>query len=97
MFGGQGNDKPLASKTTAASDADNEDVFRYIESGDVAALKKLLSHSKGSNINRSTMTGEQETSSNNDSEPQPKITCMRNNRHFSALLFACYSNQQACL
>ena len=68
MFGGQGNNKALASKTSAASDADSEDVFRYIESGDIAALKKLLSHGIGQNINRSTMTGEQETSSNNDSE-----------------------------
>ena len=93
MFGGQGNNKALASKTTAASDADSEDVFRYIESGDVAALKKLLSHSTGQNINRSTMKGSEETSSNNDSEAQAKMTCMRNNRHFSALLFACYSNQ----
>ena len=71
-----------------------------IEHGNSQALKNLLSQSASHQVNRSTSgSGSQNASeiSKADHQNQVRMSCMRMDRHFSALVFACYTNQLGCL
>ena len=81
----------------------SEDVFRLIERGDARALKKMLesklnaSDNGGSEMDGASQLISTEDKNDGDSAKKQKMTCMRMDRHFSSLLFACYSNQLECL
>ena len=95
-----------ATKNNSANNGEgnqlSEDVFRMIENSNSHALKKLLSES-AIHINRSTCGSSLDGSAANvtpqkkDSSTTARFSCMRMDRHFSALVFACYTNQPECL
>ena len=93
----------IASQSTAATRIDqgsneqtlNEDVFRMIEHGNSQALKNLLNKSS-IQLNRST-SGDTSNTASEVKSSQIRMSCMRMDRHFSALVFACYTNQLECL
>ena len=91
----------------------NEDIFRLIEKGYTSELGTLLNLHKNANLNRSTITSARASAMSVSNAGSQLITqeddavsllrtsgvvgCMREDRHFSALVFACYTNQLECL
>ena len=68
-----------------------------IENGNSQALEKLLGQS-AVHINKSSDgSSPVSTSKYLDSGKKTRFSCMRMDRHFSALVFACHANQLDCL
>ena len=70
----------------------NDDIFRLIEAGDSKQLRKMLS-AHFSDLNRSVIRASENTSDNSGDVQtfKDKVTCMRNDRHYSALVYASYT------